>query len=419
MPEKDRKIYGKVLEKLDKGDNLFLTGAAGVGKSYFVNNFKKFCKYSGRDVTVTSSTGISATHIGGMTIHRLLKFGAQSNPEYVQNMMEGRYWGLLCRDVSRLDVLVIDEISMIRSDTLDLIDMILRQASFHQTKPFGGVKVLLVGDFLQMPPVVKTNENMPYPWAFQSKSWNNGNIKVLPLSKVMRQDNQDFIKVLHNVRLGRCTDNVLATIEECMNRPSSDKAVKFVPTNNEARSINLKKLATIDAEEKSFAAKIDGKNEHYIKQIKDDTIALENLVLKIGARVMTIKNDPDGYFTNGSLGEVVAIGPNSVSVKLDTNGIVVNLEEATWERKDIHDRVLATFKQIPLRLAYAITIHKSQGMTLDSAEIDCYNIFSDGQLYVSMSRVRSKEGLILRGFRREHIRASKAALNYYRSNGCI
>ncbi len=402
----------EIYEKLMSGTNVFVTGAAGVGKSYFVNKFREYCNKKYLNIAVTSSTGISSTHIDGQTIHKFLGFGIQTSKDYVKTYKKSKFWDYMVSRVEETDIIIIDEISMISSFQLDLIDCILKTAC-ESSRPFGGKRMLFIGDFLQMPPVIQNPLIKDY-WAFQADSWINGNVEVTLLDKVYRQDDLDFVSVLHKVRKGICDEEVRSLLKQCAISESTDCKVKFVATNSTADKINSAKLAEIEAPLKVFRANTYGR-ENQVRALTKSMITPEVLSLKVGVRVLVTKNG-DNY-VNGSMGTVTKFTKYGSPVVLLDTGITEIFEYQNWELKSHAGRVLAEFSQIPLKLGYAITIHKSQGMTVDAAEVDCSGIFCAGQLYVSLSRVKSNKNLFLKNFDRTNVIVDKSALKFYNTLG--
>jgi hypothetical protein len=296
-----------------------------------------------------------------------------------------------------IDILFIDEISMVRADVLDYIDKILRWAH-KDSKPFGGVQLVMFGDLYQLPPVVKEEEANILKnfyndfYFFNAKVWNNTGFHVLELNRIFRQKDPEFIKFLNNVRKYKLTKSNIKYFKENSNKTNSSDFVELCTHKYLADKINLAKLGR--SKLIRAKAKIEGEfNEASIPCEKE-------LVLRLGARVMTIINDSNGRFFNGSTGEITGFGEDVITVKLD-NGEIVNIKPYQWiskkyklEGEEITQEELGKVTQFPLRLAWAVTIHKSQGLTFDTVKLNIKNIFSSGQLYVALSRCRTIGGII-------------------------
>lgn len=404
----------ELIEKIDKKQNVLLTGPAGTGKSTLIKELKEHYK---RSMAITSTTGISALNIGGGTIHSFSGIGIHSDPEAVSTIVGQMNWGKVSKRIRNTDIVVIDEISMFHPKQLTLLDLVFRRATFVD-KPFGGKTMIFVGDFLQLPPVIKRGES--HEWIFNSKTWLNANVEVIHLYKIHRQTDPQFLSHLINLRFGWVLPEThdffqSRTFQESEIDP---KIVRFFSTNNEAENYNYKNLVALPGDERTHHAYIDGMSESYIKQIKAATLAMEQLDLKVGARVMFLSNykpeDSEEYlWVNGSLGTVVDYRRSIPIVELDDSGQRVDVPKHVWKLTDWADVELARFEQIPLKLAYGVTIHKSQGLTLTQAVIDCKKIFADGQAYVALSRVKSSEGLFLMNWNPRLVRADQEAVQWY------
>ncbi len=303
---------------------------------------------------------------------------------------------------------------MLSPDTLELINAVFKHAT-GSTNPFGGKQLLMSGDFLQIPPVYNRDQKSKLTWAFQSPAWTEADVSIVKTDKVFRQDNLDFVRALNEIRQGRCSPEISKMMEARVGAKleTNSTPLKFLPRNNEVDLINADAISRLEGSEKIFNARIHGRTTWYQKQIRDNCIANEVLCLKKNAQVIVIKNDPEGNFYNGSLGVVVRFENGFPVVKITRTGKEELFEYSKWETRGPGGEILASFEQIPLKLAYALTIHKSQGMTLDFAEVDPRGIFTEGQLYVALSRVRSLEGLKLLGWHNKYVKANQEALNFY------
>jgi len=392
-------------EPFFNGDNIFLTGSAGVGKSYLLSKLFDFCESENIHISKTSSTGISALNIGGSTIHSWLGIGTgEEHPDYLlEKLMHKKH---VVDRIKNARVLILDEVSMISAILLGKIDYILRKVRKKEDKAFGGVQVILTGDALQLPPVITDTkpENAKLVFFFNSPSWKMGNFKVIKLTTVMRQNDAEFANALNLLRFG---DTSQASIfNSCINKKveeSDVKPIELLAKKYDVEKHNLRQLQKILKPSKTFTAYDFGQNHH--KQFfHKNCPASKEIELKEGAQVMLVYNlDISSGLVNGSMGVVEGFtGNNEVLVKF-ANGVATTIAPVKWEIKEERFvngnhfyETVAYRRQIPLKLAYAISIHKSQGQTLDKAVVDLTDIFSPGQAYVALSRVKSLDGLYIR-----------------------
>jgi len=395
------------------GRNVFLTGKAGTGKTTFLQNITKTT--TKRNIIV-APTGVAAINAGGVTIHSFFQIApglflpsANINQSEEEQKAQKRVSKVKIDIIRSLDLLIIDEVSMVRADLLDAIDDVLRRYR-HESKPFGGVQLLLIGDLQQLAPVVRDDEREILEKYYQSTYFFGSNALrqtdyvSIELTKVYRQSDQNFINLLNNVRDNRLNKNDIEQLNARYQPKILDNYDKGYITltthNNQAKLINDKQLKKLNRRSEMFTAEVSG-------DFPETSYPTEyNLVLKIGAQVMFVKNDPspEKLFYNGKIGEVVDIEDDVVFVKCQDQEDVLAVTELTWENnrysidqetKEITEEVIGTFRQIPLKLAWAITIHKSQGLTFDRVIIDAEAAFAHGQVYVALSRCTSLEGLIL------------------------
>lgn len=381
------------IRALNDGENVFLTGVAGTGKTYALNSWLDTQKKR-EDIAVTASTGIAATHIGGQTVHRWAGIGIG---EYdVDHIVEEYYWRTYSREViARTNTLIIDEISMLDARALDLIDGVCRVAKDDDDTPFGGIQVVFVGDMGQLPPVQLDNR-----FSFESDAWNGAQVRTIELTKVWRQEDAEFVKLLQEIRLGRLSDEglqLLMTRRKAMS--DLDGCTRLMTHNEMVDKINEEKLAALKATQSVYMAQEIG-NAGALDWLDKNCLSPKVLKLKLGARIMCTKNTPQ--FANGELGTVTKLEPDLVHVRMDNDGYDIKIERCEWKTKKsvakknkngVTEEVTGTRKQFPLRLAWAITIHKSQGMTIDKVSVDLGATFAHGQVYVALSRVRSLAGL--------------------------
>ena len=377
---------------LSMGKNIFLTGAAGSGKTFVLNQYIKYLKDNKVRVGVTASTGIAATHLQGVTIHSWSGIGIRDklNEQDWQKLEKNKR---IRSNFKKTNVLIIDEVSMLHGYVLDLIDSIARRF-LDDTLPFGGLQVVLCGDFFQLPPV-STASDMEKQFAFQSAAWQRGDFHVCYLSEQHRQGNDPLITVLNDIRSGQAGEPAKVILRTRYNKePEGNiKATRLYARNINVDAINERELAQLETKEKTFGMKAEGFSALF-DAIKKSCLAPERLALKVGAKVMFVKNHPLGHYANGTCGVVTGFDEEDEGCPIvktyDNKSIHVSAEEWTYEEQGI---IRARITQVPLRLAWAITIHKSQGMTLDAVEMDLGDTFEPGMGYVALSRVRSLSGL--------------------------
>lgn len=398
----------KALAILKSGKNTFLTGSAGTGKTYVLNQYISYLKERKITVAVTASTGIAATHMNGMTIHSWSGIGVKEHitRSDLVNMNSKKY---LKTHLEKVSVLIIDEISMLHKNQLNAVDKVLRffQDGLHS---FGGVQVVLCGDFFQLPPIGSPGETSKEKFAFMSEAWVNANMNVCYLTEQYRQSDNDLNLILNEIRTGKISENSLSKLQETSkNSLNTDtEPTKLYTHNYDVDRINNQHLSKLSGASKSFKAKTKG-NQKLIETLKKSVLAGEELTFKIGAKVMFVKNDKERRYVNGSLGTVIGFNEDGIpSVKL-LDGRTVYAQKEDWSVLDDSGKTLANYNQIPLRLAWAITVHKCQGMTLDAAEIDLSKTFEMGQGYVALSRLKKLENLELKGINENALRVDGLA----------
>lgn len=398
----------EALKIMQSGVNVYLTGSAGSGKTYLLNKYIGWLRDHNVSVAVTASTGIAATHMGGMTIHGFSGVGIRDTlSDYdLDALMQKPY---LSKRFENTHVLIIDEISMLHARTLDMVERIAR-AFRRNDKPFGGIQVILCGDFFQLPPITKRNlsdvnqdvEEVK-DFVFYSKAWDAMKPAICYLSEQHRQDDDLFTSILNKIRSGEVDDDSYADLESRMGFEfdSAIKPTKLYTHNVDVDAINFGELQEMDGGEKIFQMSSKGK-PNLVEILKKSCLAPEILRLKVGAEVMFVKNNLEAGYVNGTRGIVSGFAPNGMPEVRMLNGEIIEVGLASWA-VDEEGKIKAEISQLPLRLAWAITIHKSQGMSLDYAEIDLSKTFSYGMGYVALSRVRSLDGIRLVGFKPESL----------------
>lgn len=395
LNEEQQKLFDKIE---NSRDHFFITGKAGTGKSVLL----QYLKYkSNKRIVIGAFTGIAALNVGGQTLNSLfqLPIGLINS----ENLNVGSRVAMLMRHV---DTVVIDEISMVRVDMMEAINTVLRQARGNNL-PFGGVQMVMFGDLYQLPPVVADrglNEyfahNYGGPYFFNSKVWNKTKLHTYELTHIFRQQNdEEFKEILNAVRQNQIEDNLLSTLNErCIYPIPTENVITLATRNEVVNQINNNRLAEIDAEEYTYQADITGRLEQTSYPTE------EFLRLKEGAQVMLLKNDPEKRWVNGTVGVVESLSKDEIKVKINDK-ITYSIPKATWskiryfynaETRKIEEEVLSSFTQFPLRLAWAFTIHKSQGKTYNSVVLNMGGgAFAHGQTYVALSRCTSLNGLYL------------------------
>ena len=396
------------IEKTDR--NLFITGKAGTGKTTFLHQIKK---KSLKRMVIVAPTGVAAINAKGVTIHSFFQmpFGPILPNQIANTSNAQRKFSKTKIDIIKsLDLVIIDEISMVRADLLDGIDQVMRRYK-NRNKVFGGAQILMIGDLQQLAPVVRPNEwsllqsHYNTIYFFSSKAYQEANVVSIELKHIYRQKNEDFIKILNEIRTDTLSDMSAKILNKNYNpsfSPTKEEGYITLTThNNRANLINESELNKLKIKSSFFKAEISGKfSENAYPNA-------ERLELKVGAQVMFIKNDSstDKRYYNGKIGIITAISKESVTVKCANEIDEIVTEKETWsninysineETKAIKEEMIGAFSQIPLRLAWAITIHKSQGLTFEKAIIDAEASFAHGQTYVALSRCTSLEGLVLK-----------------------
>ncbi len=434
MNKKQTKIeindeFKQALELLENSSqNLFITGNAGTGKSTLLEHFKATTK---KRVAILAPTGVAALNIEGQTIHSFFLIPPNITPDKV---LEHKLSGKRKKLVSSIDMIIIDEASMLRADLLDCIDVSLRHHRKEDSLPFGGVQMVFIGDLYQLPPVVagaaekemfRTHYHSPY--FFSAKSLAGLDMTFLELEKIYRQTDNDFITLLNKVRNNSISHEELAILNERHDPECEieDLVITLTTTNAAANEINLKELKKLDSKQETFFGETEGE---FSKRSLPTQLELE---LKVGAQVMLLNNDTARRWVNGSIGKIIKIEfddmemDDVLTVELDT-GKTVRITKHSWrihkyffneDTQKIDTEIAGEFHQFPLRLAWAVTIHKSQGKTFEKVIIDIGNgTFAHGQIYVALSRCTSFEGIKLKKqIQKRHIWMDRKITEYFKS----
>ena len=392
-----------IVEKTDM--SLFLTGKAGTGKTTFL---REVVRYTKKKCIVLAPTGIAAVNAGAMTIHSFFQFGLGP---FVQGVIEPKSDFRINKSklelIRHLQLLIIDEVSMVRADLMDHIDVELRRIR-RNSKPFGGVQLLMIGDLQQLPPIAHGGEDellrqyYKTLYFFSSAALKSMKYSCIELKNVYRQTDRHFIGILNHARNCTLTSQDISDLNaryiHGFSPKPEDGYIRLMTHNRQVDYVNETELEKLDSKPYTFVAAVTGTFP------EESYPTADSLTLKKGAQVMFIKNDPERRFINGTLGEVKSIDKNSIAVRLAESGTVIDVEPMEWqniryqfdeESKEISSKQIGRFKQYPLKAAWAITVHKSQGLTFDKAIIDVHAAFSPGQAYVALSRCRTLDGLVL------------------------
>lgn len=386
----------EALSILKTGMNVFLTGEPGSGKTHTINRYIAWLRERGIEPAVTASTGIAATHVGGHTIHSWSGIGVKKDiSDWDIEMIQSRE--KTARRIIDAKVLIIDEVSMLDGETLASVDKVLRtlrRRPLTEGDPFGGLQIIFVGDFFQLPPVSRESRAS---FAFESKAWREANPIVCYLSEQHRQEDGDFLDLLGALRHGTFGSAHMTRLKSRTGIvPKKEVATRLYTHNADVDRINTDSLSRIAGERKRFEMQSKGAST-LVESIKKNCLSPETLDLKIGAAVMFTRNNFEEGYVNGTLGTVVDFAPSTYPIVQTKSGHRIEASPGEWSITD-GPKILAQVKQVPLRLAWAITVHKSQGMSLDAAIIDLSQAFEYGQGYVAISRVRTLQGLFLEGF---------------------
>lgn len=400
------------LQVLNGSENVFLTGAAGSGKSFLLRTFLQ-----GRDIPVLASTGAAAILVGGRTFHSFFGLG----------IMEGGFEKTLARALNdkrlkkrlkKTSAVVIDEISMISGPVLRAAEAIARRLR-SSTAPWGGMRIIAVGDFAQLPPVNVFGQMRE--WAFTDPVWSESGFQPVILTEIMRTLDPEFVEVLNRIRKGRVDERVIKFLDSRC-EPKSVKSAetaerrertRLFPLRADVERHNLERLVSLEGPEHVFATSYEG-NEKDIETFRRHAPILEGITLKKGALVMLRQNDAEGRWVNGSLGSIERISDDHLSIRLRAGGRTVEVERAEFTLLNAEGEPVVKARNFPVSLAWAMTIHKAQGTTLDQVQVDLRRSWEPGQAYVALSRARASSGVVIDGWRRESIFADPVVAKFHR-----
>lgn len=394
------------IEIMLSGESVLLTGPAGSGKTSALNQFVRLAKAEGKHVSITATTGLAATHLGGTTIHSWSGIGIHDvlPDRFADNIAKGRR-----EIIEKTDVLIIDEISMLHSFRLDMVDEACRLVREEPDLPFGGIQVIMSGDFFQLPPINRAGSRQG-DFVVGSEAWRELDPVICYLDEQFRQNDALLVDILTALRSGdlrrRHAEALLKRVDETSQ--GSLEITELHTVNVDVDSINEKHLRQLEGDEVTYQQVSTG-SANYVENLQRSVLAPAALSVKQGALVMAVKNATDRKYANGSIGTVIDFEPaTDYPIVEFRSGKVVTMQPDSWELRD-GDKKRASISQIPLRLAWAITVHKSQGMTLDSARIDLRKAFVEGMGYVALSRVRDLDSLFLLGINQMALRVSPKA----------
>lgn len=394
---------------LKSGKNVFLTGSAGTGKTYVLNQYISYLKSRKVPVAITASTGIAATHMNGMTIHSWAGFGIKNRLTRA-NLVTMRTKKYLKKHLEEAMILIIDEISMLHKNQLDMVDEVLRFFK-EDDRAFGGIQIVVCGDFFQLPPIGRSDEKSRDKFAFMSSAWLYAELNVCYLTEQYRQEGNNVLnEILNEIRSVNISHRSIELLKKAETNllDENETPTKLFTHNADVDQLNLLELKKLSSRSKKFKATTKG-NQKLVETLKKSVLAQEHLELKDGAKVMFVRNNPELGYVNGTLGKIIDFNEDGYPIVETVNGKRITVRQETWGIHDDFGKVLASLDQIPLRLAWAITVHKCQGMTLDAAMIDLSKTFERGQGYVALSRLKDIKNLKLSGFNEMALRVDGLA----------
>ncbi|MEZ0392967.1 MAG: DEAD/DEAH box helicase [Pseudobdellovibrionaceae bacterium] len=395
-------------EVLQSGENVFVTGGAGSGKSYLIRHFMK--SLDTKNMPILASTGAAAVLLGGRTFHSFFGLGIMEGgaQETYHRMKDDPK---LHKRLTRVEGVIIDEISMIPSSALEVAENLARHAR-QSSLPWGGMRVIVVGDFAQLPPVARFGQKRE--WSFLSSVWEQSGFQVVELTKNQRTYDQQFLDVLRDVRQGKVTELVQEYLNlKIREHDEEDETTRLFPRRDQSEIFNQKKLAQIPQTEVKIPSIYLGQ-ERLVEALKKNSPIPGELTLKVGCKVLFLQNDPSKRWANGTKGTVVDITADKITIEKET-WRHVTVEKTQFSLQDAEGRTVASVINFPLTLAYATTIHKSQGATLDEIWVDLSRLWEPGQAYVALSRLRTGDGLKLLGWKPQSVITDPAVTRFYQS----
>ncbi len=395
----------QALELLQSGENIFLTGGAGCGKSYVIRQFVS--DLGPKQMPILASTGAAAVLVGGRTFHSFFGLGIMeggAEATFQRGLKDKR----LAKRLREVEGIILDEVSMISGESLRVAEALAQNAR-ESKLPWGGMRVIAVGDFAQLPPVTRSG---PRDWAFSNEVWQKSGFLNFVLTHNERVQDDRYLDVLNKIRVGIVDAEVREYLDEHQfEHDEEDPATRLFPRRDQSLTYNLKRLSEIDSEEVTIDSIYFGTEKFQETLIKQGPVPPQ-LKLKVGAEVMFIQNDPNKRWVNGTRGQVVMIEDDKITVE-KKHGRDVTVEKQQFSYLDADGNVVASVIQFPLTLAYATTIHKSQGATLDELWCDLSNLWEPGQAYVAMSRLRYGRGLKVLRWNERSIRVDPHVKNFY------
>jgi len=395
-------------EVLQSGENVFVTGGAGSGKSFLIRHFMK--GVDSKVMPILASTGAAAVLLGGRTFHSFFGLGImEGGPQETYHRVKDD--GKLLKRLSQVEGVIIDEISMIPASALEIAESLARHAR-QSSLPWGGMRVIVVGDFAQLPPVTRNGQKRD--WAFQSTTWDQSGFQIVELTKNQRTYDQEFLDVLADIRHGKVTPMVKEYLDrKIREHDEDDETTRLFPRRDQSEIFNQKKLAQIPSEEVKIPSIYLGE-ERLVEALKKNSPISGELILKVGSRVLFVQNDPNKRWVNGTKGTVVEIEPDKIIVEKET-WRHVTVEKTQFSLQNAEGRTMASVINFPLTLAYATTIHKSQGATLDEIWVDLSRLWEPGHAYVALSRLRTGDGLKLLGWNARSVITDPAVNSFYQN----
>ncbi|CAF0857018.1 unnamed protein product [Brachionus calyciflorus] len=417
-----------VINLIKNKQNIFFTGSGGTGKSFLISIIKKMLP--NENCFVTASTGVAASLIGGITIHAFSGFtgnefshevegddglsglGSDKNKRILERIIKSKD---KLNNWKRCQHLIIDEISMIDADYFDTLEFLARSIK-NNDEPFGGIQLIISGDFLQLPPVTRYKEEKK-KFCFQASTWSECINSTIQLTKIKRQEDTQFIDLLEEIRFGRCSEKTAELLEKSKNKVFKNKEIlptKLCTHKDDVEFINNKEINDLNTDKQVYTSYDSGDFGYAKKMLNILCPAKEEIVLKVNSQVMLIKNlDVAGNLVNGSRGYVVGFNENKLPIVKFMNQTEMVIKHETWTFKINSAGQSITRKQLPLQLAWAISIHKSQGMTLDCVELSLSRVFEYGQAYVALSRAKSLDNLRILDFDPNAIKANETVIKFY------